>query len=348
MKAGRDPWFDNARWLAGSLVVVSHSTEAYLYSGSFSGWVYWSLWPMRLPVFTILVGYFTAAVPKPRDYSNLLRMVIAPFAVITALHLLLNYVWSGSPSFNILSPEYTLWFLVGVIVWRLTGPLLMRLRHPLLVAVLIALVTGAFEGLSAFRLHAVLSMLPFFVLGMLLRRDDSWLRRRTARSAAVAAGAVAAWVGTMTVLYSLNLLHVVPVSRTKDYEDGIAGNLIGMGSWLAVWIGAGLTALAVLHLMPRGRIRWISYIGAGGFTIYLLHGLVLRILRWMNLLPTPDDGTWWGYPFLFVFGFVLAAILGSAPVRWLARPLVRPKLDWLLLPSEPKPKPEGRDDAPRS
>lgn len=102
---------------------------------------------------------------------------------------------------------------------------------------------------------------------------------------------------------------------------------------------AGTTAMAALYLAPRKHIPVISYVGASGFTIYLLHGLVLQILRHYGLTMSADEYRAWKFPLLVLQGFVLALILCSAPVRRLAQPLVRPNANWLF---KPEPPPERR------
>lgn len=269
-------------------------------------------------------------------------MVIFPYAFVTALHIGLNILWDKEQYFNPLVAEYTLWFMTGIIVWRLIAPLLFRFRHPLAIAVLISLVAGSLRGLWVFNLHTVLGYLPFFVLGVLLRRDNRWLRRRSVKKTVLATSIVAMWLIGVAVAFNLSMIRRATIGMIGDYPDG---NLAGMGGRLLLLCVGAVTVLSMLYLIPRRHLKLITYIGSGGFTIYLFHGLVLRWLRNAELMPAPADEQWWTVPSLVLFSFALAALLGSKPFRWLARPIVRPRLKWLLRPDRDEFAPRRRTRA---
>ncbi len=106
-----------------------------------------------------------------------------------------------------------------------------------------------------------------------------------------------------------------------------------------VLASAAVLVLCMLRLMPRRRLPLITTLGAGGFTIYLLHPLVIlpfRELGWTARVNTPVE----------IVGPVLCAILltmvlGSPAVRLLVSPLTRPPTDWLFAPPPPAPSSNG-------
>lgn len=324
----RDPWLDNARWLAGSLVVLVHVLTMYMGDGSFANWLHGALSPARVPLFAILVGYFTSPRPSLRDLNNLITMVAFPYAVVTAAHVGLNVAFGWDRIFTPLQAQYTLWFLTGVLVWRITMPLVLRFRYPMLIAILISLTSGMFRDYWAFDLSRVLGLYPFVMFGMLLRRDDRLVREQSRTSTGIAIAVIVGWI---TYKHFTSVVPLGFISFSRTYDDGLNGNLMGMASRLVLLVAIALTSLAVLHLMPRGRLRWITYIGQGGFTIYLLHGLVIRCLWRIGLFKPEGDPGWWEIPIAIIFAFLLAAALGSKPVRIAMKPLMRSKLSWLLL-----------------
>lgn len=349
---GRDPWFDNARWLAGSLVVMVHANSDLMGGGGLADWLHAAFQPARIPLFALLVGLFTPRRPTSRDQNNLISMVIVPFTLVSAAHIALNWWWGIRPLFHPTSAQYTLWFMYGVIVWRLFGPLLARCRHFMVIAILISLASGAFEALTPFALPRVLGYTPFFALGLFLQQNSDWLRRRTRWSVAMAIAAIALWWTAVTVTLRMGIYRFNFVGMVDGY-DTVGGNLTGMILRLVVLLMTGAAMLGFLHLMPRRRIRWLSYIGAGGFTIYMLHGLVLRLLRNWDFLPFFAEREWWAVVVTTAFAFALAAVLGSRPVRRATRFITRPQLRWLLLPADTeahKPRshatPTARGDEP--
>lgn len=335
----RVSWYDNARWLAGSLVVAVHFASGHIVGGTIGSrgtamdWLHVASYPMRLPLFALLVGFFTPLNPTTRDQRNLIRTVVIPLAVVTAGHVALTQIYTGTNEWTPIKAEWTLWFLYGVVIWRASAGFLWRVRHPLLLAVVLSLLAGMYQEMAPWHLQYIISLSPYFVLGLMLRNQGNFLERRSPYRTKVAIGVVAAWVVGVTVLWYFALLDRYTIAMVSAYPgEGTPDMLAAMGWRLLVLATVIPTMLAVLHLVPRRRIRFISYIGAGGFTIYLLHSLVLRFIRYNFAIY--GDRSIPGQFLLVLAGFVLAAILGSKPVRWLTDPILRPKLRWLFKPDE--------------
>ncbi|MGP3970336.1 hypothetical protein [Streptomyces sp. 6N223] len=91
----------------------------------------------------------------------------------------------------------------------------------------------------------------------------------------------------------------------------------------AVLVAGMALALSFVRLVPRRRLPLVTYLGAGGMYIYLLHPLALRLLahagygvEWVG--PWPEQAT------LLGLATLLAASLASPPVRRLTRPIIQP------------------------
>ena len=77
--------------------------------------------------------------------------------------------------------------------WRLTAPLWRVVRFPIVIAVVVCLAAGSQTLTGSFELGRLLQYLPFFVIGLQLRKEHfGWLRTRWARVVAmpVLAGAL--------------------------------------------------------------------------------------------------------------------------------------------------------------
>ncbi|XVX21434.1 acyltransferase family protein [Actinomycetota bacterium] len=333
----RDPWFDNARWLAGSLVVVVHMSSDLL-GADVQGphlsayWMHGLLWPMRVPLFALLVGYFSHISPTSKHYSNLVRMVIAPFVLVSALHVVLNVLGSHKLGFRPDQAQYTLWFLYGVIIWRASVPYLMRLRYPMAISIVIALASGAYPSLTGpWAMSRVLGYLPFFMAGVMLQQDDSWLRRHNDRLRSTAWKVMGFWALAVTVVLFSKVMTLNEIGMGVAYDDGLLATFAGMVRRSFVLVFGGAATIATLFLVPRRHLPLITTIGAGGFTIYLFHGLVIRLLDFVGVLDVfTTQPTWWSMPALIAMAFALAAVLGSTPVRDRLRPITQPRIAFLL------------------
>ncbi|SCK43965.1 Fucose 4-O-acetylase [Streptomyces sp. WMMB 714] len=331
-RTARDPHWDNVRFASGTLVLVGHVVEPL---GHLDGlrWLYIASWALRVPVFVIVAGYFSSAGPLGRrELRQLSEAVLAPYLLIGLLHTLQIRLLEGHWKFFTSQPAWGLWFLLSLFMWRMLLPYLAVLRYPLLTAMAAALAVGYLDDFTRlFSASRTVAFLPFFVLGWQLRRGlaDQWLRARWSRGAAVlvlAATAAAAYplrYGIDTSWLGMQASYAQTVSFAPVWAWGPRG---------AVLVCGMLIALSFIRLMPGRRLPVVTYLGAGGLFIYLLHPLVLRAL--FHFVGLGWVGPWYEQLAVAAFGCVLAAALASPPVRRLARPLVQPRMTWLYAPED--------------
>ncbi|MFY1678122.1 acyltransferase family protein [Streptomyces sp. WMMC905] len=324
----RDPHWDNLRFLSGTLVVLGHATDTITDRDGLR-WLQIATWALRVPVFVMVAGYFSGAdTLTPRGARRLVESILVPYLLIGLLHTLQQRWFYGDWSFQVVDPPWALWFLLSLFFWRLGLPCLARLRHPLTTSVVAALVVGYlsdFDG--SLSLSRTVCFLPFFVVGWRLRQGalDELMRARWSGPAAVsvlAVTAVSAWYVRHDVSFGW-------LRMSGPYDAGHPTSLPWAWTIRAgVLLCGTVIALAFVRAVPRRRLPWVTYLGAGGLYVYVLHPLVLRpVLRWWGM---DWVGPWWEQGLVVVLAVALSMLLASAPVRRLARPVVQPRLPWLF------------------
>ncbi|UGY91828.1 acyltransferase family protein [Streptomyces gobiensis] len=331
----RDPHWDNIRYFSGTLVVIGHSLESLSELNGLR-WLHIASWALRVPVFVMVAGYFSSAGPlNAREARRLIESIALPYLLIGLLHTLQLKYYYGDWKFFTADPAWAMWFLLSLLAWRVLLPYLAALRYPLLTSVGAALAVGYIAKFSAtFSASRTITFLPFFLLGWKLRQGlaDELLRARWSRDAAL---------GVLALTFAAGWVFRHDVSTTwlamrEPYGDEIP---VGMEwAWAvrgAVLLCGMVIGLSFIRLVPKGRIPVITYLGAGGLYIYLLHPLALR--------PVMINGgvdwvrSWPEQLALVLLAAVLAAALASPPVRRLTRPLVQPRLPWLFAPAPAPP-----------
>ena len=193
----RDPFFDNAKFLAIVLVVIGHAWPPLRDESRFVAvadlWVY----AFHMPLFILLAGYFSQRFSLgSRKARKLITSVAIPYIVFEVTWPLFGWLAGGNElDFHLLNPDYAAWFLIALFCYRLSTPVWQQVRWPLALAVAISLLSGMEDLPSALGMSRMLGFLPFFVLGLLLRPEHfAWLRQPKVRVAAVALLAGAAMV----------------------------------------------------------------------------------------------------------------------------------------------------------
>lgn len=349
--------WDNARFLLVVLVVVGHLISTIRTDSALGFALYAYIYLFHMPAMILLSGMFSRADTSPKAVKGVVQLLIT--------WGLWELIWAGIKGVVegrvpgggfLVSPAWTLWFLVTLATMRILLPYLARLRHPLLVSVLLALVAGILPAIGTdFSASRTLAFLPFFMAGW-LARERGWLAGEwfTRPSPGTRAGA---WglLGLIALAFVL-----VPQLRSEwridrwltwrdDYFWLFQNAPIGAWQptqWAAV-VGSGILVTAVLLalagvmtfallvIVPRGHGVFTAW-GTRTLFVYLLHGPIVYVLRetgaveWFGGLGVP------GLLLLVVCGIAIAVVLSALWVSRLFRPIVEPRFDWVLA-REPRP-----------
>lgn len=333
-KKSRDPHWDNIRYLSGTLVVFVHMMNTIADREGLR-WLYIATWAMRVPVFVLVAGYFSSAgTLSPREARRLIESILVPYLAIGLLHTLQRQYMSeggfgeGPWTFFTVEPAWGLWFLMSLLFWRAGLPYLAQLRYPLATSVVVALAAGYVANIgTTLSLSRTLAFLPFFLLGWKIR-EGLFAGALRARWSLITAWAV---LGTaFAVAWVIRLDVKLNWFRMKG-QYGTADPLDAPFAWTvraAVLLAGMVIALSLVRVVPRQRLPFVTYLGAGGLYIYLLHPLVLRPVK--SVWGFDWVGPWHEQLLVVLMAVGLSAALASPPVRALARPLVQPRLPWLF------------------
>ncbi|ARQ70668.1 hypothetical protein CAG99_19120 [Streptomyces marincola] len=324
----RDPFFDNAKYLAILLVGIGHAWTPLREDSRAASSLYLLVYTFHMPAFILIAGYFSRTwAGRPDQLKRLITGVAVPYLVFEVAYVLFKR-WAtdqpGSP-FSLLQPYYVTWFLVALFVWRLTAPVWRLVKWPIPLSLAIAALASVSPSLGDdLNLQRVFQFLPFFVIGMHLSAEHfAWVRDRRVRLLAapafLSALAVAWWA--------------VPRMEHGWFYRTHSAQELGVEWWVGVVMtfalfGCGLLLTACfLSLVPAHRV-WFTALGAGTLYGYLLHGFVAKASRWWDWYAADWVHTVAGQVVVTAIGAAVVTVLCTAPVRRLFRPLAEPRMDW--------------------
>lgn len=344
---GRDSRLDNAKFILIALVVIGHAIGPVSGDYAPAGALYYWIYMFHMPAFILISGYLSRSFDASANRVEKLVLTLAvPYLIFWTLHTAINSFFQGSlPELpSLLTPPWTLWFLVALFLWRLTVPVWHRLRWPVLVAVLISLTAATADLGSTLSLGRVVSFLPFFVLGLTLRPEHfAYLGKVQVR---VASAVFLAATAVLAVPISDRLSRDWLFWRDSLTDRDIEPLLPSIGLRLGFMTLALLMTVAVLSLTPSRR-TWFTRLGAYTLYIYLGHGILLLLIR---------QATPWNDAFTGAAGLAANLVLGAAMTLFLCLPLVRasmrwgvePQLTWLLRREDRPPGTPAAPAAPAS
>jgi fucose 4-O-acetylase-like acetyltransferase len=316
----RDPFFDNAKFVLVTLVVVGHSWTL-LPDVSTSSPVYLFLYTFHVPAFVLVTGYLSRSFTfTRRNLHKLLTTVVVPYFVFETLLALFRMV-VGDEDFTTLyvDPHWPMWYLTALFFWRLATPLFKRIRYPMVVAVAISLL-GGLNTAGFLDISRAMGLLPFFVAGLLLPREQfdrlAWPRVRVVAAVLLALAFVAAtFVGG-------HLSKEWLYWRTGYSELGVSFGL-GVVLRAVVLVIAGTLALSALSLLPRSQ-RWFTRLGSASLVVYLFHGFVVKAGEYADVGGLTEQDPVTGFVAVTAAAVGVSLLLSAAPVARRLNKLVDP------------------------
>jgi fucose 4-O-acetylase-like acetyltransferase len=317
----RDPWFDNAKMLLVTLVVVGHAWTLLpdtVFNDRLYDWLY--LWHM--PAFVMVTGYLSKRFTYSRRHlRRLVTTVAIPYVVFEGAMALFRVQVGGETLERLwLNPHWPMWYLAALFFWRLATPALRRLPLALPVAVGVSLLGGV-VGTEILDVNRVLGMLPFFVIGLLAeRRHLDVVRSQGTRTVglAVLASAVllTGWVhdgiGTEWLYYRTSYADL-----DLAWWQGMVIRLVLIGVAVAMTVSA-------LAWLPRTK-GWFTRMGAASLVVYLFHGFAVKVALYAGASDWAA-----GRPVTSLVVVTVLAVLVALGLAW--RP-VATKLEKVVTPA---------------
>lgn len=341
----RDAYLDNAKGLLIVLVVIGHAIEQ-AHDTMAGNALYLLIYSFHMPAFVLITGYLTRGFrASPRGYLNIVTTLLIPYVIFQALHRVCSTVLAGDPfTLRLLDPEWTLWFLLATAWWRALAPLLLKLPHRLPIAVAVSLGVGFLPELpSILAINRTLTLLPFFVLGLSIKpRHLELVKKHFSRPSGLI---------TFVILGALawGIQGAVPMDTffyNASFHE-LSGNT-GQGILyrLATLATGVVGTCAVLAIVPLARTWW-THLGRFSLYVYMLHAIVLHVLRSFELVDWPNSA--FDISLVAAAAVALSLLLASRPVRKVTKPVVQPPVQKLIdkaaevaQPADGKQPPDGK------
>ncbi|RZD95110.1 hypothetical protein C0Q64_21730 [Streptomyces albidoflavus] len=325
----RDPFFDNAKYLAIVLVAMGHAWQPLTSDSRAAEALYMVVYAFHMPAFIVISGYFSRSFDMRKDrLQRLVTGVAVPYILFETAYSLFKRWADDDPThpISLLDPWYLTWFLIALFIWRLTTPLWKIVRWPVPLALALALLASVSPDIGDdLDLQRVLQFLPFFVVGLVLKPEHfQMVRRREVRLLALPVFAAALLVGYWAAprMSSAWFYH-----RDSAQEMGFAW-WVGVIMTLALF-GCSMVLTACFFAWVPRRHMWFTALGAGTLYGYLLHGFLAKGSRFWGWYETYD----WVRTPLGMIGVTLIAgaivtVLCTPPVQRLFRFAMEPKMNW--------------------
>ncbi|POX38141.1 hypothetical protein C3486_24730 [Streptomyces sp. Ru73] len=328
-KKERDPFFDNAKYLAIVLVAMGHSWEPLTDGSRAAEALYMVVYTFHMPAFIVISGYFSRSFDMRKDrLQRLITSVAVPYILFEVAYSFFKRWADHDPGhpISLLDPWFLTWFLVALFIWRLTTPLWKIVRWPVPLALAIAMLASVSPDIGDdLDLQRVLQFLPFFVIGLFMKPEHfQWAQRRAVKWASLPIFATA----LVTAYWAAPRMTSAWFYHRDSAQELGAPWWSGLVMTLALFGCSAVLVTCFFAWVPKRR-TWFTVLGAGTLYGYLLHGFLAKGSRFWGWF---DDYQWLHTPLGEVAVTLIAAavvtVLCTPPVQRAFRFAMEPKMAW--------------------
>lgn len=326
-KQNREPYFDNAKFFLMILVVFTHLLQPFIEDHPFYTDLYYFIFTFHMPAFILIAGFFTKNFNRPGNIKKLFKKLVLPYILFQLIYSA-YYSLIGLQrefSWELLVPQWSLWFLLSLFFWQLSLYLFQYLRPEvgITLSFILSLLSGYLPFMSRdLTLQRTFAFLPFFVIGHYVTKEQVDNIRRGSHRLLGITGLFFIFLFIRNIEY----LNKYMVFGSKPYEEFLASPLLGSAVRMLMLALGLIGTYGVLALVPRRQLiltRW----GANTLLVYLLQGFFIKGLRAVAIEETKL--TMLGLCGLFLGSVLLTIVLSSGKMAE-AYQRLQTKLDALV------------------
>lgn len=316
----RDNRLDSVKGILILFVVWGHIIGS-CGTGMVNDHIWKFIYLFHMPLFILISGYFTSLKNDTNAFWRSQCKIILPLVFFQVICVLLMAILFHSRfGFDIIiTPYWTLWYLLSLLYWRVMiqySPRFLTDRPfiYLTISVIIAIVAGLMPYGRVLSIQRTLSFYPFFLFGFYLRkgilRTNFWPN----------------YVSIFIVLLSLVLIFggFIPQAIGQTVNLMLRGadqiNMVDIPLKIVLFVGSFIMSISVFNIIPSNK--HLSYLGRNSLFYYLFHGLVIKIVLVpiINSLQLPQGALIMVFYLFIVIGLIFL-LEKLKPLRWLVYPL---------------------------
>lgn len=322
----RDYFFDNARAVLIFLVVLGHMIQPYTSESNYMLALYLVIYSFHMPTFLFISGYFAKHLDKPNYLENVAKKLLAPYAIFYAFFSIYYFITGKSDAIQMdpFNPVFALWFLLTLFFFHVILVIIRRYNpmYVLPITIIVAVLAGFSDNVDGYlSVSRTIVFFPVFYIGYLMTTAQTQIFRNKKLSIISICILIGFFIGYY--IHPINgdwLLGSSPYTSLENHNQSVYSPLKRLMHYVIIFV----TMFAFLNLMSNHQ-RFYTYIGPRTMYVYLLHGLVIGVVRGFKLYPFHDSISLWTYIYLIGTSMVIVYVLSSNFVCKWTNPVINLK-----------------------
>ncbi|WP_409294597.1 acyltransferase family protein [Peribacillus sp. SCS-26] len=316
----RDFFFDNAKFILMVLVVFGHLLRTYIEDNEIIYTIYKVIYTFHMPAFILVSGFFAKGIYEKGYAGKLAKKLIIPYLIFQVIYTVYYYYLYNKQeiTFNLLDPQWALWFLVSLFCWNLMLPLFAKLGtwRGLGLSLIAALGAGYINEISNFlSLSRTLVFFPVFLLGYHLGKED--IKQLMCSKARIISALTFAAV--FTWFYVNKDIDYKWLLGSKPYDELGGAEVFAMFKRLGLYGLSLAMVLSFFSFVPNRKFFFTNW-GKQTLYVYLLHGFFIKFFKESSLHSFFTDAE--NFIMLAGISLIITIALSSNLIASLAQPII--------------------------
>jgi len=318
----RDYFFDNARAILIFLVVFGHLLQPYTEASQHLSALYLTIYSFHMPGFLFISGYFAKKAGQAGYLEKVSKKLLIPYVIFFGFFSLYYYFTGKEDSVKIdpFDPVFALWFLLTLFFFHVILVIVKDYKpyFVLPIAIIVSLLAGYSNNIDNYlSFSRTIMFFPIFYLGYLFTsKHIQILKNKKFVPVAIIILVSFYIIYTFHPINADWLLGNSPYMSLEGKQD-----LYSPLKRLLLYFIILTTLFSFLNLISE-KSYYFTYIGRKTMHVYLLHGLVIGIIRGFGIYPFKDTISVFTYLYLLLFALLIVYVLSTRFISKWTNPII--------------------------
>ncbi|MGT0202205.1 acyltransferase family protein [Staphylococcus aureus] len=316
----RDYFFDNARAILILLVVFGHMLQPYTSGDKYLSALYLVIYSFHMPTFLFISGYYAKCLTIlfRKNFKTFDSTLYDIFAFFSIYYFLTGK--SDELQLDPFNPVFALWFLITLFFFHVILVIVRRFNpyKVLSVSIIISIGAGFSDNDSYLSISRTIVFFPIFYLGYIFTKKHTAIFKNKKLIPVSIITFILFFI--VYVIHPINADWLLGSSPYTSLEN--EGQSIFSPFKRLILYGIILIAMtAFLNLMSTKK-KLYTYIGSRTLYVYLLHGLIIGIVRGFEWCPFDNPISLMTYLYLISISVIIVYVLSTNSVCKWTNPII--------------------------
>ena len=275
MEKVREYKYDNLKFFLIFLVVLGHLLELINFEN-----INKIIYLFHMPMFIYISGYFSKC-----DKKSIIKKLYIYIIWQTIYYFVYRFILGQDEQFGFIRrPIWILWYIYALIIWEFVIFIVpfkkIISKKPLVIvgfAFALSLICGFINQIGYdYCLSRIITFFPFFLLGYFQKKYEHNILEFNKNQK------IKLFIYILMTISAV-IYFVLNISKAniRCFYGAFSYNNMGYNIWFKLmWIMLSISIIFLLNnIAPNKKIKCISKVGSNTLSIYLIHGIIVRMIE---------------------------------------------------------------------